>query len=206
MVVFAEYLLGETLPVDLVAHWKLDELEGIYTKDSVGDNDAIVIGSPTSLPTGGMVDGALEFNGIVDCLITDSVLNPEDGQFRVFAWIKGGAPGQVVLSQSGGVNWLATDVSEGNLMTELAGPGPNSSPLLSQTIVTDGEWHLIGFVWDGSHRTLYVDNVAVAKDTQNGLKGSSMGLYIGTGKMMQPGTYFSGMIDDVRIYNRPVKP
>jgi Tol biopolymer transport system component len=206
MVVFAEHLLGETLPVDLVAHWKLDELEGIYTKDSVSDNDAIVIGSPASLPTGGMVDGALEFDGIMDCLITDSVVNPEHGPFRVFAWIKGGAPGQVVLSQSAGVDWLATDPIEGSLMTELAGAGSNSSPLLSQTIVTDGEWHLIGFAWNGSHRTLYVDNVAVAKDTQDGLNGSSMSLYIGAGKMMQPGTYFSGLIDDVRVYSRAVKP
>ncbi len=38
------------------------------------------------------------------------------------------------------------------------------------------------------------------------MQGSDGGLYIGTGKMMQPGTYFSGLIDDVRIYNRAVKP
>jgi hypothetical protein len=205
MVVLAEHLLGETLPVDLVAHWKLDEIEGIYTKDSAGDNDAIVIGSPVPLPTGGMVDGALEFNGIIDCLVTDSVLNPEDGPFRVFAWIKGGAPGQVILSQTGGVNWLAMD-AEGNLMTELAGSGQSSGPLQSQTIITDREWHPIGFVWDGSRRTLYVDNIAVAQDVQDNLMGSGMGLYIGTGNMMQPGTHFSGLIDDVRLYNRAMSP
>ena len=206
MVVFAEYLLDETLPVDLVTHWKLDETEGIFTKDSAGDNDAYVIGGPVCLPDGGMVNGAFEFDGVDDSVITDYVLDPDDGPFRVFAWIKGGAPGQVVLSQSGGVNWLCTDTNEGHLMTELAGPGPNSSPLQSQTVITDGEWHRIGFVWDGSHRTLYVDDVVVAKDTQDGLEGSSLGLYIGTGKMMQSGTYFSGLIDDVRVYNRAVKP
>ena len=48
--------------------------------------------------------------------------------------------------------------------------------------------------------------VIVAQDTQNGLEGSFNGLYIGCGKNMQPGTYFSGLIDDVRIYNRAVKP
>jgi hypothetical protein len=46
----------------------------------------------------------------------------------------------------------------------------------------------------------------VAEDTQNGLEASAGGLYIGTGKAMQPGTYFSGLIDDIRIYNRAVKP
>ena len=91
-------------------------------------------------------------------------------------------------------------------MTELAGPGSDSGPLRSVTVITDGSWHRIGFVWDGSNRTLYVDGLVVAEDTQDGLEGSSNGLYIGTGKMMQAGTYFSGLIDDVRIYNRAVSP
>jgi len=46
----------------------------------------------------------------------------------------------------------------------------------------------------------------VAEDTQPSLESSQMGLYIGAGKAMEPGTYFSGMIDDVRIYNRVVSP
>jgi hypothetical protein len=46
----------------------------------------------------------------------------------------------------------------------------------------------------------------VAQDTQLGLKSSANGLYIGTGNAMAPGTYFSGLIDDVRIYNRIVIP
>jgi hypothetical protein len=29
-----------------------------------------------------------------------------------------------------------------------------------------------------------------------------MGLYIGTGKAMEAGTFWSGLIDDVRIYNK----
>ncbi|MFC1794692.1 LamG-like jellyroll fold domain-containing protein, partial [Planctomycetota bacterium] len=62
----------------------------------------------------------------------------------------------------------------------------------------------IGLVWDGSNRTLYVDGVVVADDTPLGLEGSQMGLYIGTGKAMETVTYFSGLIDDIRIYNRIV--
>jgi hypothetical protein len=91
-------------------------------------------------------------------------------------------------------------------MTELTGPGRNSSPLWSQTVITDGTWHRIGFIWDGSNRTLCVDGVVVAEDTQPSLEDSQMGLYIGTGKAMEPGTYFSGLIDDIRIYNRAVSP
>ena len=61
-------------------------------------------------------------------------------------------------------------------------------------------------MWDGSHRTLYVDGVAVAEDEQTNLAGSDNGLYIGAGMAMEPGSFWSGLIDDVRIYNRAVKP
>ena len=47
---------------------------------------------------------------------------------------------------------------------------------------------------------------AVAEDAQDNLEGSENGLYIGTGKAMEPGTYWSGLIDDVRIYTRAVTP
>ncbi len=104
------------------------------------------------------------------------------------------------------MNWLGTDPLDGFLMTELTNLGRGAAPLLSKTTITDGQWHRIGFVWDGSNRTLYVDGVAVAQDMQDSLESPSIGLYIGTGNAMAPGTYFSGLIDDVRIYNRAVRP
>lgn len=92
-------------------------------------------------------------------------------------------------------------------MTDLKAYGRGATgPLLYQTVITDGEWHRIGLVWDGSNRTLYVDNVAVAEDIRAGLEGSTNALYLGTGKAMQPGTYFSGLIDNICIYNRAVRP
>jgi hypothetical protein len=91
-------------------------------------------------------------------------------------------------------------------MTELKASGRGSSILLSQTVITDGYWHRIGLVWDGSYRTLYVDNVAVAEDTQANLEGSDGGLYIGAGKNLEPDTFWFGMIDDIRIYSRAVSP
>ena len=46
----------------------------------------------------------------------------------------------------------------------------------------------------------------VAEDTQTGLEGSDRGLYIGVGKDYGASSFFSGLIDDVRVYNRAVKP
>jgi N-acetylneuraminic acid mutarotase len=196
-------------PIDdptLIAHWTLDEAEGTVAYDSVGVDAALLVGDPVWQPEGGVVGGALALDGIDDYAFAKHGLNPADGSFSVFAWINGGEPGQVILSQSDHVNWLLADSSGGNLITEIKGSGRSAGALLSQTNITDGNWHRIGFVWDGSYRTLYVDDVIVAEDTQEGIESSPNGLYIGTGKALEPGTFFSGLIDDIRIYNRAVSP
>jgi Tol biopolymer transport system component len=206
LIVLAEYLMQDVNDPTLVAHWALDEIEGDIASDSANDNDGTVYGDPAWQPEDGIVDGALQLDGIDDYVSTPFVLNPADGKFSVFAWIKGGGAGQVVIAQENGLNWLRADTLEGNLMTELKGPGRGATELLSQTIVTDGNWHRIGLVWDGSNRTLYVDDIAVAEDTQTNLEASENGLYIGAGKAMEQGSFWSGLIDDVRIYNRAVRP
>jgi hypothetical protein len=201
--VLAEHLFEEVFPPELVALWKLDETEGSIAEDSAGDNNGIVFGDAVWQPDGGMIKGALQFDGIDDYIETDFVLNPAEGAFSIFAWIKGGDPGQVVLSQTGGANWLSADPSEGNFTTELVPPTTRSPlpPLVSETVITDGNWHHIGFVRSGASRTLYVDSVMAAEDVQNNLATSINGLYIGAGKNLEAGTFFSGLIDDVRIYN-----
>ena len=123
----------------------------------------------------------------------------------VFVWIKGGVPGQVIISQPAGSDWLTLDLG-GKLTTKLQGEGRSGGPLLSQTVMTDGQWHRIGLVWDGSQRTLCADGVVVAEDTQSGLEPSAGGLYIGVGKDYAPNNFFSGLIDDVRMYDRAVTP
>jgi Tol biopolymer transport system component len=193
----------------LLAHWALDEAEGTIAFDSTGVNDAVVVGGTEWQPSGGKVDGAIQLNGVDGCAIANQVMNPADGPFSVFAWIKGGAPGQVIISQLNGTNWLRADSDFGCVMTELIPPAAGRFvplPLISESVITDGEWHRIGFVWDGANRALYVDDMLVAEDTQANLQGSDNGLYIGTGKAMELGTYWSGLIDDVRIYNRAVRP
>jgi len=51
-----------------------------------------------------------------------------------------------------------------------------------------------------------VDGIEVARDTNPitlaPLKSANGGLYIGAGKSLDAGTLFSGLIDDVRIYNK----
>ena len=200
-------VLASYLGPSPVAHWPLDEAEGTVARDSVSGNEDVVMGGALWQPTGGKVGGALELDGVDDCIIAGFGLNTADPEmssgFSIFAWIKGGAPGQTIISEPLGADLLAAD-AEGKLMTELASAG--GSPLLSDAIITDGQWHRVGLVWHGSQRILYVDGVVVAEDRQDGLEASASGLYIGVGNNYAPGSFFSGLIDDVCIYNRVVSP
>jgi len=204
--VLAKYWLHE---MGLIAHWKLDETEGLVVHDSAFDHDGNINGDPVWRPAGGRIVGAIEFDGIVDYISIPFVLNPAVEKISAFTWIKGGAPGQVVLSQVDGADWLMADPKEGILMTTLSRPSQGritAPPLKSEFVITDGAWHRIGMVWNASERILYADDVEVARDEQTSLAGSTGGLHIGAGGNLELGSFFSGLIDDVRIYNRAIAP
>ena len=204
------------LPVGLISYWKLDEAEGDIAEDTAGDNDGIVYGDAFWQTECGVKDGALQLDGIEDYISTDFVLKPADRPFSVFAWVNSSVPGGVVISQLDGIGgsgetWLGTEAASGKLMTGLVAPPVGRfvpKPLISESVITDGQWHNVGFIWDGTYRSLYVDGIEVAKDAaaQNPMKSATGGLYIGVGKNLEAGTFFSGLIDDVRIFNRVVIP
>jgi hypothetical protein len=190
----------------LVARWKLDETEGTIAHERVQKLDGTLHGGPMWQPQGGRIDGALQLDGVDDYVSTPFVLDPAAGAFSVFAWVKGGGPEQAIISQAGGVNWLAAGTSQGKLMTELKAPGRYGTPLFSEAVIIDGDWHRVGLTWDGSTRTLFVDGVEVAKGTQGTFAGSTGGLYIGAGKNLEAGSFWTGLIDDIKIYDRAVTP
>jgi hypothetical protein len=197
LIILAEHFL----PV-FAAHWKLDETEGEIACDTAGDHDAMLQGNPVWRSTAGKVGGAVQFDGIDDYANAGFVLNPSSGPFSILAWIKGGMPGQVIISQMDGTGfggtWLGANQADGKLVTNLM-----YFELASESVITDDQWHHVGLVWNGSRRSLYVDGQEIASDDCDLVAISATGnLYIGADKNLEAGTFFSGLIDDVRIYNR----
>ncbi len=206
LIVLAEHLFEDDR---LVANRALDETEGNIAYDGTGENYGTLHGSPTWRPVGGQYDGALEFDGIDDYISTPFILDPAKGSFSAFAWIKGGSPGQVIISQTGriGETWLGINHPDGGLMTGLG--DIYFGVLESQSKITDDQWHQVGLVYDfdALHRRLYVDGTRVAEDvTFVAPQPSDGGLNIGASKDLDTRSFFSGLTDDVRIYNRAVSP
>jgi hypothetical protein len=215
LLVVSLHLFYEIPLVELISWWRFDELDGDIAFNSLGKFDGVLNGDPQWQPDDGVNGGALSFDGTDDYLSTPFVIDPALNSFSVFAWIKGGAPGQVILSQSsglpteeGGANWLMADPADGALRTNLReaevfgrNASPAGPPLISTTMITDGNWHRIGFIRDGADRILYVDGVEAARDIAAGLEPSEGGLTFGAGSTLEPDTFFLGLFDDVRIYD-----
>ncbi len=191
---------------ELMAYWKLDETEGDIAYDTAGDHDATLSGEPAWIPTGGKMDGALQFDGLDDYVETDFILNPAEGAFRVTLWARGGEPNQVIISQqpdqTDGPIWLGAD-PEGHLMTAWVDDQGQTDTLTAEASITDSLWHQIKLEWDGKRRALYIDDQEVARDqnARGKIKDFFTGLQIGTGPTRAANTFWTGTLDEIRIFD-----
>lgn len=206
--VLMSYWGQELYDPHFLAHLALDETVGSIAYDSVGENHATTSGAPTWQPEAGQIQGALALDGADDYVTTPSLLDPSGTVFSVFLWVQGSTPSQIILSQIEGANWLAVNES-GCLYTDLKGQGRNSGqPLDTSTVITDGQWHRVGLVWDSQYRNLYVDDQLVATDTtpQNNFASCTGEFRLGADPALDSSTLWQGLIDDVRAYDRVVAP
>ena len=61
-------------------------------------------------------------------------------------------------------------------------------------------------VWDGTYRILYVDDVEVARDEITQPAHAFEGLIIGAGATQSTSSFWGGLVDDIRIYDRAIDP
>lgn len=195
----------------LVAWWSLDEGSGVTAADaSPYHSSGALRGNPVW--TAGKRRGALSFDGQKDYVeIPKSPKFYLPGAFTVAAWVN-----VTTLPRSEWGMYLFSDYSSdgGRSTFALRVMSTGAAQFLWQTEdaeppvaassgrLTPGTWvHLAG-VWDGTARMLYVNGV---------LDGTAKGLQArpdigGNVSIGRPGAfnglYFSGRIDEVRMYNR----
>ncbi|MFF2025020.1 LamG-like jellyroll fold domain-containing protein [Streptomyces sp. NPDC058171] len=120
------------------------------------------------------------------------------GAYTVEAWVKPRAGGGPVLSR-----WSGT-VAEGGFQLRVTGTGQVALDHSGGTLTSDGSipadtWAHIAASFDGTTATLYIDGAfSGAKDLPSSGDGTAP-LHIG-GKAQGP--FYSGVIDEVRIWNR----
>ncbi|MCP4711734.1 MAG: M6 family metalloprotease domain-containing protein [Planctomycetes bacterium] len=198
----------------LLTHWKLDDTEGATT-DGTPEHGyrGILRNDPQWQPDQGQIDGALLFDGIDDFVEIPGYQGITGSHSRtVSAWINTGNAGEILAwGQPGfGALWLM-HIGDNDAISLNVGGGE----IAGETNLCDGQWHHVAAVLDAdqvatpdvSHIKLYVDGQS---ENISGVIPQEIhtapGYDVTIGVYQFSGNLFSGLIDDVRIYNLPLTP
>jgi chitodextrinase len=197
----------------LVGYWNFDEGRGTVAADSSGNGNNGSL-SGTSLPTwvGGITGQALHFDGstsYVTATGTPQSLN-FSGPFTVSVWEKADSKtGGLWVSKQSGAGNLASGFSLSSSCGDVCqavfslyqsdGTGVTAHTFLDSFV---SAWNNIVGYYDGSSINICVNGICKTPLAANGfLSANSQILTIGKKSYINSG-YWTGILDDVRIYNR----
>jgi hypothetical protein len=185
-----------------VGWWKMDEFSGTQVDDWSGNANHGVMTNmdPSTDRVEGKFGKALDFDGGDDYVDLPNDVEYDD-QVSAFAWFKSeGSPAGGYHIIFGGSNLEISIPTSGAIRTGIY----TSARFVSNhgSGLTDGNWHHIGFTFDGSTKNSYIDGEYVGQQT--GITGTliSSFSYRRIGRFgSDPGYYLNGLVDDARIYN-----
>jgi hypothetical protein len=192
-------------PAGLVAAYSFGEGSGMSVADASGGGNTGTVSGATWV-AGGKFGGALSFNGS-GALVTvaDAASLRLSGAMTVEAWVDPAVLGAswrcVVFKELPGAMAYSLYASDGtgkpvgqvNVGGEQNVFGASAPPL--------NAWTHLAVSYDGGALRLYVNGVLAATKSLAGAIAASTGaLRIGGNSVW--GEYFSGLIDEVRVYNR----
>jgi hypothetical protein len=203
----------------MIAHWKFDETSGTSAADSTGNgNTGTLTNSPAWQGTAGKRGGAILLDGANDYVTAGDINAAEGiGSITVSAWVKNSVAGEtqhVYKSNCDGANdsWeLYSGYPNANgtaafMVTGSSGAFSNSGQGTTDT--SDGSWHMLTGVYDGSYIRIYIDGVEESSAPLTGtIYSNALNVEIG-GRCNGGGSgyYVNGLMDEVRIYGRALSP
>ncbi len=194
---------------NLVGYWKFDEAGGTTARDSSGnDNNGDLKPACPNCPEWktGRSRNALVFDGVddyVDAGSGSSLTSIGTGDFSAGAWVKtsSGSGDYAILGYINSNPQWTLFIRDGNVYGFIKNSAGAQNEVTSVSIA-DGLWHYTVFVLSRTTSTLkiYIDGVEKGSNTltvSNSVTNS--GLYIG---QYSNDRYWSGTIDEVKIYNK----
>lgn len=183
----------------LLAHWKLDETSGTLAASTTGTFPGTVVGSPVR--TVGADGNAISFDGINDGVTTGVPLLSNRTFFTIAGWYRSPLTTGNRVALWGQNDVVEFGISGTNLFVFTPSGGSLSVPL-----PTPNEWHHVTCVGDGASLKIYINGLLAASGGNyvSTVYGSSTvsGFNIGTATWDSSGNWFTGQIDEVRLYDR----
>jgi hypothetical protein len=191
------------VPSGLVAAYGFEEGSGTTTADKSGAGNTGSLSGASWSPSG-RFGKALSFNGTgAAVIVSDAASLDLTAGMTLEAWVK---PSDVsnwheVVYKGDELYYLEASTS----ITAGAAVGlgsSGSSPMLAApNPLPLNTWSHLAATYDGSTLRLFVNSVQIASRAQTGpISTSSLPLTIGADTIH--GSYFAGLIDEVRVYNR----
>jgi len=187
-----------------VALWTYDEGTGSTASDSAGNNPGTVHGASW---TDGILNGALEFDGIddyVDCG-NDPTLAPD--LFTISLWIRAqaGSNSRSILRKAGGGHDKDYELKlfAARHPTFSFGDGAQSIALYSSSAMPLNEWIQITLTRDETEAAMYINGIQVISKIYDFAPSATDHTLIIGGGSLQP---YQGKIDDVQIYDSALSP
>ncbi|HVQ90242.1 MAG TPA: LamG-like jellyroll fold domain-containing protein [Mycobacteriales bacterium] len=197
-------------PAGLIAAYGFNEGTGSTVTDaSGGGNNGTLTG--TSWSTTGRSGGALSFNGTAGWVtVADTAALHLTTGMTVEAWVRpastSGWRSVLTKERTGGLSYaLYGYANSGKPPAVYGNTGGSDSGASAGPALPLNAWSHLAGTYDGSTLRLYVNGVQVATQALTGsLLASTAPLRIGGNSVW--GEYFSGLIDEVRVYNRALSP
>jgi hypothetical protein len=205
-----EGLADLTYEIDLpmIHYWELDEKSGTTAYDSTGNihgtvHDAI-IGQPGKVHESYWFDGTNDYVEFDD----DDSLDFNTGEdFSVYAWINTTVNNVRFISKRqvpGDARGYLMFIENNNLGVYLD-LGTSGALLRGGAVITDGQWHHVGFARSGNTLEAFVDGNSIGSrdDAAGDLRNDNPLLF---GVEQDITLDYTGYIDDIRMYNKAVHP
>jgi hypothetical protein len=188
----------------LVAQYTFNEGAGSTVIDASGNNNLGTIIGATWSPSG-KYGNALSFNGTSNRVdIVDSSSLHLSSAMTLAAWVNPTLVSSVWqdVIYKGSVNYyLMASSSNGGSPGGGGTFGGSTQGTFAPTPLTANTWTYLAATYDGSAIRLYVNGTLVSTTAKTGAITSSSNLLQIGGNTIS-GQYFSGKIDEIRIYNR----
>jgi hypothetical protein len=221
-ITFAALLVSASLAqARLLAQWSFEDYSGSVVHDSTAAFPGTLSATGAAIVTGGVSGNALSLsraaNGFVNM---GNVLGLTSGDFSLVAWIKlnpgdrtqhliilgkhnGGSRNGYYLNVNGTGGLVANDKV---LFYQGLGGGPMTfaETPVSTTSVNDGNWHQIVAVYKANgEKSIYVDGApAESVKPSQAFVGNSEPFLLGAVSWSGvPDARFTGLIDEVQVYN-----
>jgi fibronectin type 3 domain-containing protein len=192
-----------TAPSGLVAAYGFDEGSGATTADQSGNGNLGSL-SNTVWSTAGRFNNALSFNGSARVNVNDSASLRLTSGMTLEAWVRPSALGDwrtVLLKERTGYYAYALYSNTDNSRPSAHVFSSSDHDLRGPASVPVNTWTHLAATYNGSVLALYVNGSQVATQPATGAIVSNTGpLRIGGNAIW--GEHFTGLIDEVRIYNR----